>query len=71
MTNLIPLRPFPTDALIARLAELQRLFDRGDWTGRQALGYVVETSRIIQRLKDEFGMTELQIYTALHALRND
>jgi len=64
-TKVIPLRPFTADGHIARLVELQRLFDSGEWTGDQALGYVEETGRIRAKLKDVFGMTELQIEQAL------
>lgn len=71
MTNVIPLRPFTADGLIARLAELQRLFDEGNWSGDEALGYVAENGRIYERLKDEFGMTELQIEQALWNLRHN
>ena len=71
MTNVIPLRPFSADGLIARLAELQRLFDEGKWTGEQALGYLAENGRIYDRLKNEFGMTDLQIETALWNLTHN
>jgi len=71
MTNVIPLRPFKAEEHIARLAELQRKFDSGEWTGDEALGFVAETSRIRAKLKDEFGMTELQIETALWNLIHD
>lgn len=64
-TKVIPLRPFKAEQHIARLAELQRKFDSGEWTGDEALGFVAETGRIRAKLKDEFGMTELQIEQAL------
>lgn len=71
MTNVIPLRPFKADDLIARLAELQRKFDAGEWTGPEAVELVRETGRVHDRLKEEFGMTELQIEQALWALAHD
>ena len=71
MTNVIPLRPFTADGLIDRLAELQRLFDGGEWSGDQALGYVDETGRIYAQLKEKFGLTELQIEQALWKRKNN
>ncbi|HTK04483.1 MAG TPA: hypothetical protein VL500_02775 [Candidatus Eisenbacteria bacterium] len=70
-TKVIPLRPFKAEEHIARLAELQRKFDSGGWTGDEALGFVGETTRIRAKLKEEFGMTELQIETALWNLTHN
>ena len=70
-TNVIPLRPFQADGLIARLVELQRQFDAGQWTGQEALGYVAETGRIRTQLKEEFKMTELQIEQAIWNLTHN
>lgn len=70
-TKVIPLRPFTADGHIARLVELQQKFDAGEWTGDEALGFVAETSRIRAKLKEEFGMTELQIETALWNLTHN
>lgn len=71
MPKVIPLRPFGTDSLIARLAELQRKFDAGEWSGAEALAFVRETREIRRRLEEEFKMTELQIEQALWNLTHN
>jgi hypothetical protein len=70
-------RPTPTpfvtleQELVLRLIALQKRFDAGEWTGREALEYVRETRAIRRRLSDDLGLTELDIELAIHDANRD